>query len=364
MFLAGDVMTGRGIDQILPCASEPRLFERYVRSALDYVALAEGVSGAFARRVPFSYIWGDALAELERVRPDARIVNLETAVTASDDAWPQKGIHYRMHPGNVPCLSAARLDCCVLANNHVLDWGYSGLAETLATLDRAGLRTAGAGRDAEEAAAPAIIERPGLGRVLVFALATEDSGVPRDWAAAPKRAGVCLLEDLSARGVEAVARRIAAHRRGGDLVVASIHWGGNWGYGIASSQRAFAHGLIDAAGVDLVHGHSSHHAKGIEVHRERPILYGCGDFITDYEGIGGHEAFRPGLSLMYFPTLDLGTGRLLRLGMTPMRMRRLRVERASKEEAAWLCEALGRECGRLGTRLESQPDATLALRWN
>ena len=110
LFLAGDVMTGRGIDQILPRPGDPRLFEPYVSSALEYVALAERESGPLPRPVGFSYIWGDALAELGRVAPDARIVNLETAVTTSDDAWPGKGIHYRMNPANLPCLTAAGLD--------------------------------------------------------------------------------------------------------------------------------------------------------------------------------------------------------------------------------------------------------------
>jgi len=166
LFLCGDVMTGRGIDQILPHPSKPQLYEPYMRSALGYVEIAERATGPIRRPVDFPYVWGDALAELDRVRPDARIINLETAVTAAEDAWPGKGIHYRMHPANVPCISAAKIDCCVLANNHVLDWGYRGLAETLDALRGAGMRTAGAGRDEAEAAAPAAIELPGKGRVL------------------------------------------------------------------------------------------------------------------------------------------------------------------------------------------------------
>src|SRR5687768_6968275 len=111
-------MTGRGIDQILPHPGKPHLFEAFVSSALTYVELAEQASGPIARPVEISYIWGDALQELERVQPDARIVNLETSVTVSEDAWPAKGVHYRMHPANVSCLGAAKIDCCVLANNH------------------------------------------------------------------------------------------------------------------------------------------------------------------------------------------------------------------------------------------------------
>jgi poly-gamma-glutamate synthesis protein (capsule biosynthesis protein) len=363
LFLCGDVMTGRGIDQILPHPSVPHLFEPYVRSALGYVELAERSAGPIARPVEFAYVWGDALAELERVRPDARIVNLETAVTTSEDAWPGKGIHYRMHPGNVPCLSAAKIDCCTLANNHVLDWGDRGLAETLDTLRAAGIRTAGAGRNADEATAPAVVDLPGGRRVLVFAYGMESSGVGAAWAATKDRAGVSFLRNLSTRTVEEIARSVRAVKGEHDLVVASIHWGGNWGYAVPRAERAFAHALVDGAGVDVVHGHSSHHPQGIEVYRDKLILYGCGDFLNDYEGIGGYESYRADLTLMYFPTVDAASGRLLRLGLTPMQIRRFRLNHAGDEDARWLEAMLGRECGKLGARVEREAGNRLEVRW-
>ncbi len=362
LFLAGDVMTGRGIDQILPHPGRPDLYEPYVRSALEYVSLAERASGPIARPVAFGYIWGDALAELDRAKPDARIVNLETSVTASDEAWPQKGIHYRMHPANVGCLTAAKLDCCVLANNHVLDWGRSGLADTLATLHAAGIHTAGAGANADEAATPAIIDVRAGGRILVFAYGMGTSGVPAEWAAQKGRPGVNLLDDLSSRSVDSIARWVAAHKRPGDIVVMSIHWGSNWGYEISSAERAFAHGLIDRA-VDVVHGHSSHHVKGIEVYRNKPILYGCGDLLDDYEGIGGYENYRADLALMYFPSFDAVSGKLLRFAATPTHTRRFRINRAAGDEGAWLRATLNREGRSLGTWAETQADGTLLLHW-
>ena len=364
LFLCGDVMTGRGVDQILPYPSKPHLYEPYVRRATDYVELAERATGALKRPVDFAYVWGDALAEFTRVRPDVRIVNLETSVTTSDDAWPEKGIHYRMHPRNLPCLTAAQLDCCVLANNHVMDWGRSGLAETLDALRRAGVRTAGAGRNEDEAAAPASIEVTGKGRVLVFACAMASSGVAPEWAGAKDRAGVSFLKDFSSRAVDAVSRRVRGEKRAGDIVVLSIHWGGNWGFDVSRDERAFAHHLVDAAGVDVVHGHSSHHIKGIEVYRERPIIYGCGDFLNDYEGIGGHEEYRSDLSLMYFPMLDARTGRLLQFAVTPTQIRYFRVNRAPAEGVLWLFETLNHEGRRMGTRVERQVDDTFLLRWS
>ena len=362
LFLCGDVMTGRGIDQILTHPSDPVIHEGYLESALDYVILAEHVSGAIPRRVQAPYIWGDALAELGRFRPDLRIVNLETAVTASD-LWVPKGINYRMHPANAACLSAAAIDCCALANNHVLDWSDAGLIETLETLERAGLRIAGAGRNRSAAEAPAALPISGRGRVLVIAVGMSSSGVPPEWAATPERPGVDFLPDLSRRSIERIARRVEAVKQGGDVVVLSIHWGANWGYDVADEERRFARALVDSAGVDLVHGHSSHHPKGIEVHRERLILYGCGDFINDYEGIRWHEAYRGDLGLMYLPTLEAGTGRLLRLEMTATQMKRFQVRRAADADARWLCAVLDREGSRFGTRGVFLPDGRIELRW-
>jgi poly-gamma-glutamate synthesis protein (capsule biosynthesis protein) len=362
LFLCGDMMTGRGIDQILPHPGDPQLREPYARDAREYVALAEDANGAVARPVDFSYVWGDALAELRAMAPDLRIVNLETAVTARGERW-KKGIHYRMHPRNLPCLAAAAIDCCVLANNHVLDWGHAGLEDTVAALERAGIRHAGAGRDAAAAAAPALLEASGKGRVAVFSCALQSSGVDPDWAAATRRAGVNYLPDLDAAGVAAIAAAAGRIRQPRDIIVVSLHWGGNWGYAVPAQQRAFAHALIDEAGVDVVHGHSSHHVKGIEVYRERPILYGCGDFLNDYEGIGGYEDYRGELGLMYFPRLDPAGGRLLSFTLSPTRIRRLRVNRAAPDEARWLADVLNREGMTLGTRAVLNDDGRLELRW-
>ncbi|HJW26180.1 MAG TPA: CapA family protein [Rhodocyclaceae bacterium] len=361
LFLCGDVMTGRGIDQILAHPSRPQLFEPYITSAVDYVGLAERESGRIDYPVPDRYIWGDALAVLEEMQPQARIINLETAVTASEEAWPGKGINYRMHPANIGALAAVRPDCCGLANNHVLDWGRPGLAETLETLAAAGLAWAGAGRSRAGAWAPAAIDLGGR-RLLVFAVATADSGVPAEWAATDREAGVAWLPDLSRRNLAAVLDAVAAHRRPGDLVLVSIHWGGNWGYGVGRREQEFAHGLVDG-GVDLVHGHSSHHPKGIEVYRERLILYGCGDFLNDYEGIRGQREYRPDLALMYLPTLDRDSGRLQELVLVPTRIRHLRVNRAPEEGVAWLQAMLNREGGRFGTRVERRGER-LALGWD
>ncbi|MEU3412167.1 CapA family protein [Streptomyces sp. NPDC006658] len=361
LFLAGDVMLARGIDQILPHPGDPALRETCVHDARDYIALAEAVNGPVPRPVDPAWPWGAALPVLERAAPDARVVNLETAVTADGDFAPGKGIHYRMHPANLPCLTAARPDVCVLANNHVLDFGPAGLAETLRRLAAAGLRTAGAGPDAPAAWRPAAVPLRTGGRVLVLAFGMPSSGIPLGWAATAERPGVALVPGPTGAAAADVADRLRQARRPGDIVVASVHWGPNHGYTVTRDEARFAHALVDA-GADIVHGHSSHHPRPPEVYRGRLVLYGCGDLVNDFEGIDGHESYRDDLRLLYLVRVEPGTGRLTGLRMVPLRPRRMRLEPATPEDTAWLRATLDTHARRHATRVDPAPDGTLTAR--
>jgi poly-gamma-glutamate capsule biosynthesis protein CapA/YwtB (metallophosphatase superfamily) len=356
-------MTGRGVDQILPHPGDPRLWETYLHDARAYVRLAEDAHGRIPRPAGFSWPWGDALATLDDVAPHVRLANLETSITRSIDVAAGKAVHYRMNPKNLPCLTEARLDACVVANNHVLDFGRQGLTDTLESLRSAGIQTVGAGRDAAEAARPAVINPAGgdgRARVVLFAFATPSSGAPAAWAADRDRPGIDLLADLTAHTAERVTERVRRWKRQGDIVVVSLHWGSNWGYNISPDQVGFAHRLVEG-GVDLVYGHSSHHPRPIEVHRGRLILYGCGDFIDDYEGITGHEHYRDDLRLLYFPSIDPESGRLTGLRMAPMRARRMRLGPAPPEDAEWLRGLINRISHRFGAQVELADGGMLGL---
>jgi poly-gamma-glutamate capsule biosynthesis protein CapA/YwtB (metallophosphatase superfamily) len=354
--LTGDVMTGRGVDQILPAAGDPRLWEQYATSARDYVTLAEAVSGPIPQPVDCSWPWGDALQVLDELAPDLRIVNLETSITSSDDAQPAKAVLYRMHPGNVGCLTVARLDACTLANNHVMDFGVGGLEETLDVLARAGLGPVGAGRDEQQAWRPAVLTAGGQ-RVLVWSVGSASSGVPHSWAAGPEVAGVAFLDEHS--DADAFCERVHRVKQPGDIAVVSVHWGSNWGYAVPRAQVRFAHRLIDS-GVDVVHGHSSHHPRPVEVYRDRLVLYGCGDLINDYEGIAGHERFRGDLRLMYVARLDAAGG-LDELRMVPLQSRQIRLRHATDVDARWLGRVLRKVSRGFGSRVDVAPDTSLRL---
>lgn len=362
IFLCGDVMTGRGIDQALPHSVDPVLYESYVKDARDYLALAENASGNIDTPVGYDYIWGDALKEWKKNNPDLKIINLETSITTNDEPWPNKGINYRMHPENVEILKVAGIDHCSLANNHSLDWGRRGLIETMETLSKAGIKFSGAGRTEKKAGEPSVFETD-EGRVLVYSIGSPTSGIPDIWAAEGNTSGLNYLTEFTEKEINQIKKEISAFKKPGDIIVFSIHWGGNWGYGISSHQKAFAYELIDEADVDIIYGHSSHHPIGMEVYNNRLIIYGAGDFINDYEGISGHERYRGDLSLMYFPELERKTGKLLSLKMVPLQIEKFRLNHASRKDAEWLQERLDRESEKLGARVRIDGEGILWLVW-
>lgn len=361
IFLAGDVMTGRGVDQVLACPGDPELRESVVRDARDYVTLAEAANGPIPRAVDPEWPWGDALPILDAWDPHVRVLNVETSVTTSDDFAPGKAVHYRMHPGNVGCLTVARPDVCVLANNHVLDFGLPGLVETLETFDRAGLAVAGAGRTIGEAQRAAAVEVGGQ-RVRVYAVGSDSSGVPASWAATEDRPGVAYVPDLSEAAADALLARIRDTTPPGDraVVVVSVHAGSNWGYRVPRSYQRFAHRLIEG-GVDVVHGHSSHHPRPMEVYRGRPVLYGCGDLINDYEGIEARDDFRSDLRLLYLVTLDAASHALRELRLVTMRAHRLRLVRADEAETEWMRRRLSRIERSFGAVVRTDADGSLVV---
>jgi poly-gamma-glutamate synthesis protein (capsule biosynthesis protein) len=336
IFLCGDVMLGRGVDQILAHPCDPHLVEDYLDSALAYVHLAEAAHGALPRAASGTYVWGDALSDLREFGPQARIVNLETAITTNGAPWP-KG-------DQLPDVSAQR----PLPRN------------LRSRLLRAGQQPChGLGqdrphRDAGDAAAA------GHPPILVFAFGHSSSGIPQEWAATAHRSGVRLLPDLSPATIEKIVDTVHTHRRPGDLAVISMHWGSNWGCDVTQEQRVLAHALVDSCACDIFHGHSSHHPRPIEIYRDRLILYGCGDFINDYEGIRGKEAFRPDLCLGYLPRLGKD-GALKALTLLPYRVRRFRLEAAGAEDALWLESLLNHTGRNFAFRLAVDPLQRLRL---
>ncbi len=351
MFLAGDVMTGRGIDQILPSSVDPELHEPFIQDARRYVSIAEQKSGEINTPASYRYIWNGPFEVLNRMNPEFTLANLETAITTNDDPLKRKSVHYRMHPDNVKVLEKLNIDICSLANNHVMDWQKEGLLETMQVLRETNIAYTGAGETENEAKDPAI-HNTLAGSIFVFGYATKSSGIKRAWRATKDKPGLNVITRLDDVAVERIQKRVDSFKQTGDFVILSIHWGENWGYEVSDKQRQFAHDLIDKTGVDLIHGHSSNHPKGLEVYKGKLILYSAGDFINDFEGIEGYEKYPTDISLMYFPEVDLKTGELISLNIYPMVLNRFQLQRARKEDVQRIYGILAQESAKFQTKIE------------
>ena len=305
-----------------------------------YVQLAEQRNGLISASLAPTGPCGDALGWMAALPAHLRIVNLETAITTWVQLWPHRALHHLMHPANTACL----------ANNHPLDWAFNGLADTLRNLKLAGIKAVGAGLNGHLAQAPARLTWPGGGQLLLFAWALLSSGVPPDGAATPDRPGVALLRGIDIGTVKWVMRCICRQRRPNDRVVVSLHWGANWVLEIPERHRWLAQQLIDLARVDVVYGHSSHHALPLELHSERLILYGCGDLINDYEGLPAHDPWRSDLVCLYGVELDGDSGALLSLVLKPFQLKRFQLGPIRPVDRRLLEHQIGLQSAPLGWR--------------
>ena len=113
--------------------------------------------------------------------------------------------------------------------------------------------------------------------------------------------------------------------------------------------------------MSIVHGHSSHHPRAIEIYRDRLILYGCGDFLNDYEGIGGYERYRDDIALMYFADLDPTSGSLQALKLAPLQIKNFRLSIPSWRDIEWIQQRLDGECQQFGTRVVLDSERQLVV---
>jgi hypothetical protein len=102
LFLAGDVMVGRGIDRLFSTHNSDDFGKPNSIPATTYLSQSAALHGAEIFPLRHDYIWGAALGLLDAAKPDFRLANLETSITKSDD-WEDKAFNYRMHPANIGC---------------------------------------------------------------------------------------------------------------------------------------------------------------------------------------------------------------------------------------------------------------------
>jgi poly-gamma-glutamate capsule biosynthesis protein CapA/YwtB (metallophosphatase superfamily) len=315
--LAGDVMLGRHVDEVLA-----------VQDA--------------------AYAWGDLLPVLRNA--DLFLVNLECALTAATEEWRDGGrkvFSFRADPARgIATLTAGGVDYASLANNHAGDFDAVGLIDTVTVLDRAGIAHAGAGVDLAAARAPARLSLDGY-RVAVVAFADH----PPVWAATATTPGINYLPvSTTPEAIAVVERSLAAARAEADLVIFSIHWGPNMRARPTPAFRAFARRVVDA-GADVFWGHSAHLVQGVEVWHGHPILYDSGDFVDDY---ATDPALRNDLSGLFL--LRIAPPAIARIELLPAQIGDCRVNRARGRERDWFAQRFGALCAELGTRVVDDGD--------
>jgi poly-gamma-glutamate capsule biosynthesis protein CapA/YwtB (metallophosphatase superfamily) len=211
------------------------------------VMLGRGVARALAGE------WPAAFAGVARplAEADLTFANLESPLTTAPPV--SNGHDLRAMPSAVNALSATGFDVVSLSNNHALDAGEAGLVETIATLDSAGItgvtsRTAGQ-----------LVSRTSHSTLRYQLFAFDDSGTPLD--------------------LEAAARSVAAAKQA-DLVIVSLHWGGEYQAAPSPRQRYIAQSLV-RAGADLIIGHGPHVLQPVELIGKALVAYSLGNLLFD-----------------------------------------------------------------------------------
>jgi poly-gamma-glutamate capsule biosynthesis protein CapA/YwtB (metallophosphatase superfamily) len=314
--LTGDVMLGRLVDQYV-------IQNRSVRPQA---------------------LWGDVLPIM--LAADCRLINLECVISSQGEEWRPTGktFHFRARPRALEFLQAAKIDGVTLANNHILDFGIEALLDCLTLLDRTGIKRTGAGATLQEALIPAVLGLP-QGRVAVVALTDNEP----EWEATGTKPGINyvvhnergLMEPYRSR----MAQVLSFAKRQAELVIISAHVGPNWGAPSRAIQ-ALAHDLIDM-GADLFWGHSNHTPQGIELYKNKTILYSAGDFVDDYM-VDKDE--RNDLSFLF--VLEGEKGRISRIRLYPVRIEDLGVRLADEKEWQFLKRTMQAKCKAFGTMMD------------
>lgn len=211
----------------------------------------------------------DYQAEIQEA--DFFMTNEEFPFSTRGTPAPDKQFTFRVHPEKVKLMQEMGIDLVTLANNHALDYGRDAMLDTIDTLDHAGIRHVGAGKNLAEARKPDVVELNG--RTFAFIGATRVYP-EADWAASTDSAGMFSAYDGGAQ----LAEEVKAAKQQADYVIAYVHWGIEREETPNEVQKSIAHRLVDA-GADLVVGAHPHVLQGIEYYQGVPIAYSLGNFV-------------------------------------------------------------------------------------
>ena len=207
----------------------------------------------------------------ELLKYDFIIANLESPITGRGTPVEDKPYIFRIQPDDAVCLKDLKIDAVSLSNNHLMDYGVEGMKDTMAALSRLNIGYTGGGADLAAARRPAILSYRDTSIVIL----SYCNRPPSDYYATETGPGIAPLD------VQMIKDDIAAYKLDNNIVVISLHWGIEQTHVPQKDQVRTAHLIIDA-GADAVIGHHPHWPQGIEIYRDRPIVYSLGNFINGY----------------------------------------------------------------------------------
>lgn len=311
--LTGDVMLGRTLDLIVS-------------------------------RNGYDFPWGNVLPLLQG--NDFNIINLEAALTYSSNQV-EKTFNFKASPEKVKSLLNAKVTVANLANNHVLDFGVEGLLETIATLDKAGIKHIGAGKNIGDALAPIILRKNNI--VLGFLGVTDNEP---DWLAGSSP-GVNYIDISIKKERTIILRAIETLKKQCDILIVSIHWGPNMREKPTQEFITFAHEMVDY-GANVIHGHSAHILQGIEQYKNSLILYDTGDFIDDYVI---DPDLRNDLSALFI--LQVYKSGVGKIKLHPVRIAEYQVNLAKGEDYDWVINRVDYLSSAFNTKLNREGEIVL-----
>jgi poly-gamma-glutamate capsule biosynthesis protein CapA/YwtB (metallophosphatase superfamily) len=286
--------------------------------------LGRGVAERLASRGPESLFAPEVVTAARSA--DLFVLNLECCISERGAPWPDpyKPFFFRAPPTAVEALRLLGVGCATLANNHALDYGEEALLDTFAHLDAAGIERVGAGRNAERARAPVVLEAENGFRLAVIGITDH----PAVYAAGPERPGVAYANLWDEDVPEWLVGAIWRAREEADAVLVTPHWGPNMSAEPAPHVRRAAVQLVEA-GATLVAGHSAH----VVQRAEGRVLYDLGDFLDDY---AVHPALRNDLGALWL--VDLDSSGVRRLDVLPLRLDYCHTRLATGADLEWIEE--------------------------
>lgn len=232
--------------------------------------LMDGSIRAQINKNGFNYPW--EMVKEYFLNDDITVGNLETSITTRGTKWDDKQFNFRSDPRNLKAMKESGIDILTLANNHILDYGYDGLLDTLNHIDKSGIKRVGGGKDKKEAIQGIIVEEDGI----KIGLLSFSRVIPNvKWYATDKSPGIVGAYDPH---IEEVLNRIKEMKSQTDVVVLSIHWGVELSATPRKQEIDLAKKLVDA-GADIIMGHHPHVLQGIEIYKGKPIFYSLGNFV-------------------------------------------------------------------------------------